>query len=175
MMSPDDLNISMPEVLHAARLTCCGALLPRIVMKHSRWQAGISVSGVQGITHLICKRSAFRGTDFGRNLYSQRSTRNVKAWRVTQAHHLPGMEVVISMHCGLCVQVTYEAYGAGGTGFIAECLTDNVNRSATDVRTAIVKAGGKMADSGSVLFNFQRCGVVMVVGSSEEKVGPLRV
>lgn len=67
-------------------------------------------------------------------------------------------------------QVTYEAYGAGGTGFIAECLTDNVNRSATDVRTAIVKAGGKMADSGSVVFNFQRCGLVFVNSSSEEEV-----
>ncbi|CAL8466478.1 g6014 [Coccomyxa elongata] len=67
-------------------------------------------------------------------------------------------------------EVTYEAYGAGGTGFIAECLTDNVNRSATDVRTAIVKAGGKMADSGSVVFNFQRCGLVFVNSSSEEEV-----
>ena len=68
------------------------------------------------------------------------------------------------------VQVTYEAYGAGGTGFIAECLTDNVNRSATDVRTAITKGGGKMADSGSVVFNFQRCGLVFVQSSSEEEV-----
>ncbi len=75
-----------------------------------------------------------------------------------------------SLTLAACAQVTYEAYGAGGTGFIAECLTDNVNRSATDVRTAIVKAGGKMADSGSVLFNFQRCGVVLVTGSSEEEV-----
>ncbi|CAL5229087.1 g12345 [Coccomyxa viridis] len=69
-------------------------------------------------------------------------------------------------------EIVYEAYGAGGTGFIMECLTDNVNRSATDVRTAIVKGGGKMADSGSVLFNFQRRGEIYVKGnaSTEEEV-----
>lgn len=78
------------------------------------------------------------------------------------------MEPILS--CGSVVQITYEAYGAGGTGFIAECLTDNVNRSATDVRTAIVKAGGKMADSGSVLFNFQRQGLLLVTGATEEEV-----
>ncbi len=48
------------------------------------------------------------------------------------------------------MQVTYEAYGAGGTGFILECLTDNLNRSASEVRAAVMKAGGKMADPGSV-------------------------
>jgi hypothetical protein len=78
--------------------------------------------------------------------------------------------------CGECfcwshwLQVTYEAYGAGGTGFVVECLTDNVNRSGAEVRTAVVKAGGKMADSGSVLFNFQRRGVVFVRCQSEEEV-----
>ena len=59
-------------------------------------------------------------------------------------------------------EVTYEAYGPGGTGFVMECLTDNVNRSASEVRTAVTKGGGKMADSGSVLFNFQRVGLIMV-------------
>ena len=41
-------------------------------------------------------------------------------------------------------EMTYEAYGAGGTGFVIECLTDNVNRSAADVKTAITKGGGKV-------------------------------
>ena len=41
-------------------------------------------------------------------------------------------------------QVTYEAYGIGGTGFVIECLTDNVNRSAADVKAAITKGGGKV-------------------------------
>ena len=116
--------------------------------------------------------------------------------------------------------MTYEAYGIGGTGFVIECLTDNVNRSASDVKAAITKAGGKVggrrlaraavgagtdarrlprllpsttasahapcvgapqpclscmpaafcqvADPGSVLFNFQRQGLVMVAPEEGE-------
>ena len=72
-------------------------------------------------------------------------------------------------------QVTYEAYGAGGTGFVMECLTDNLNRSASEVRAAVVRAGGKMADPGSVLFNFQRLGQVFVgPGASEDEVIDLK-
>ncbi|GAB4818860.1 hypothetical protein N2152v2_005906 [Parachlorella kessleri] len=65
-------------------------------------------------------------------------------------------------------EVTYEAYGPGGSGFVIECLTDNVNRSASEVRTAIIKSGGKVADPGSVLFNFQRQGLVMVDAKEDE-------
>lgn len=65
-------------------------------------------------------------------------------------------------------EVTYEAYGIGGTGFVIECLTDNVNRSVSDVKAAITKAGGKVADSGSVLFNFQRQGMIMVAADEGE-------
>jgi len=59
-------------------------------------------------------------------------------------------------------EMVYEAYGPGGTGFLVECLTDNVNRSASDVKSAITKAGGKWAEAGSVMFNFQKKGVLMI-------------
>ena len=72
---------------------------------------------------------------------------------------------------GNLLQVTYEAYGAGGTGFVMECLTDNLNRSASEIRAAVMKAGGKMADPGSVMFNFQRQGQVFVsCEASEDQV-----
>ena len=58
--------------------------------------------------------------------------------------------------------------GPGGTGFIIEALTDNVNRTASEVRSAVTKAGGKMADVGSVLFNFSRTGLVMVDPAEDE-------
>eukprot|EP00890_Picochlorum_soloecismus_P001110 jgi/Picsp_1/19/NSC_00019-R1_-related protein len=67
-------------------------------------------------------------------------------------------------------EMVYEAYGPGGTGFIIEALTDNVNRTAAEVRTAVTKHGGKMADSGSVLFNFSRTGLVMVSPEEDEDV-----
>lgn len=53
-------------------------------------------------------------------------------------------------------ELTYEAYGVGGVGFIINCLSDNVNRAAADVNAAINKVGFSTAASGSVLFNFEK-------------------
>jgi YebC/PmpR family DNA-binding regulatory protein len=55
--------------------------------------------------------------------------------------------------------VTYEAYGPGGVAILIECLTDNRNRAATDVRLAVTRNGGTMADPGSVSYLFTRKGV----------------
>lgn len=56
----------------------------------------------------------------------------------------------------------YEARGPQGTALYIECLTDNRNRAAAEVRTAVTRNGGTMADSGSVAFLFERKGVVEV-------------
>ena len=65
-------------------------------------------------------------------------------------------------------EAVYEAYGPGGTGFLIECLTDNLNRSVADVKMAVTKQGlGKWAESGSVAFSFNRVGLV-VVGPVDE-------
>ncbi len=58
--------------------------------------------------------------------------------------------------------VTYEGYGPGGVAVLVECLTDNRNRAAADVRTAFTRNGGSMADPGSVSYLFTRKGVVIV-------------
>ncbi|WP_147106687.1 YebC/PmpR family DNA-binding transcriptional regulator [Nesterenkonia populi] len=58
--------------------------------------------------------------------------------------------------------VTYEVRGPAGSALLVECLTDNRNRAAADVRTAVSKSGGTLADPGSVAFMFQRKGVVTV-------------
>jgi YebC/PmpR family DNA-binding regulatory protein len=58
--------------------------------------------------------------------------------------------------------VTYEGYGPGGVALLIECLTDNRNRAASDVRTAVTRGGGTMADPGSVSYLFNRKGVVLV-------------
>ena len=65
-------------------------------------------------------------------------------------------------------EVTYEAYGPGGVAIIIEAATDNKNRTFPEVRTALTKNGGSMADSGSVLFQFSRKGVINVKASGEE-------
>jgi YebC/PmpR family DNA-binding regulatory protein len=58
--------------------------------------------------------------------------------------------------------ITYEGYGPGGVAVLVECLTDNRNRAAADVRTALTRNGGSMADPGSVSYLFNRKGVVIV-------------
>src|ERR1700710_1065917 len=58
--------------------------------------------------------------------------------------------------------ITYEGYAAGGVAVLIECLTDNKNRSAMEVRTAMSRNGGSMADPGSVSYLFSRKGVVIV-------------
>ncbi|MGH3932419.1 MAG: YebC/PmpR family DNA-binding transcriptional regulator, partial [Pseudonocardiaceae bacterium] len=58
--------------------------------------------------------------------------------------------------------IMYEGYGPGGVALLVECLTDNRNRAASEVRTAMTRNGGTMADPGSVSFLFSRKGVVIV-------------
>lgn len=59
------------------------------------------------------------------------------------------------------VAVTYEAYGPAGTAYIIECLTDNTNRTLPNVKTILMKKGGKFAEKGSVSFMFKQKGVVV--------------
>jgi YebC/PmpR family DNA-binding regulatory protein len=68
--------------------------------------------------------------------------------------------------------ITYEGYGPGGVAVLVECLTDNRNRAASEVRTAMTRNGGSMADPGSVSYLFNRKGVVIVPkdGTSEDEV-----
>ncbi|MBL4639768.1 MAG: YebC/PmpR family DNA-binding transcriptional regulator [Kordiimonadaceae bacterium] len=57
-------------------------------------------------------------------------------------------------------EMRYEGYGPGGIGVIVETLTDNRNRTASDVRTIFAKAGGNLGESGSVGFMFDRVGEI---------------
>ncbi len=58
--------------------------------------------------------------------------------------------------------IMYEGYGPGGVAVLVECLTDNRNRAASDVRLAFSRSGGSLADPGSVSYLFSRRGVVIV-------------
>ncbi len=58
--------------------------------------------------------------------------------------------------------IMYEGYGPNGVALLVECLTDNRNRAASDVRVAFTRNGGTMADPGSVSYLFTRKGVVLV-------------
>ncbi len=69
--------------------------------------------------------------------------------------------------------ITYEGYAPGGVAVLVHCLTDNRNRAAADVRTALSRNGGSMADPGSVSYLFHRKGVVIAgkaAGVTEDDV-----
>ncbi|MEV4647834.1 YebC/PmpR family DNA-binding transcriptional regulator [Saccharopolyspora sp. NPDC049426] len=68
--------------------------------------------------------------------------------------------------------IMYEGYGPNGVAVLVECLTDNRNRAAGEVRTAMTRNGGSMADAGSVAYLFTRRGVVLLPknGLSEDDV-----
>jgi YebC/PmpR family DNA-binding regulatory protein len=67
--------------------------------------------------------------------------------------------------------ILYEGYGAGGVAILVECLTDNKNRAAAEVRLAFTKNSGNLADPGSVSYQFSRKGVIVVSdGVSEDAV-----
>lgn len=62
------------------------------------------------------------------------------------------------------LNIMYEGYGPNGVALMIECLTDNKNRAAAEVRTALSRNGGNLADPGSVAYNFARKGVIVVSG-----------
>lgn len=69
--------------------------------------------------------------------------------------------------------IFYEGYGPNGIALLIECLTDNRNRAAADVRLAVTRNGGTMADPGSVSYLFSRKGIITVDkanGVSEDKI-----
>ncbi len=66
------------------------------------------------------------------------------------------------------IEETYEAYGPGGVGIVIEVATDNKNRTMPEVRHTLDKNGGRMADPGSVMFQFTRKGVIMISDKGED-------
>ena len=65
-------------------------------------------------------------------------------------------------------EATYEAMGPGGVGIIIETATDNKNRTFPEVRNVLTKNGGRIADAGSVMFQFTRKGVITVTETGED-------
>ena len=70
------------------------------------------------------------------------------------------------------LNIMYEGYAPGGVALMIECLTDNKNRAAAEVRTALSRNGGNLGEQGSVAYNFERKGVITVPaeGTTEDDV-----
>ena len=66
------------------------------------------------------------------------------------------------------VEFTYEGYGPGGVAIMLQTLTDNRNRTVSDIRSTLTKAGGNLAQSGAVAWQFEPKGIVVVSAEEEE-------
>ena len=71
-------------------------------------------------------------------------------------------------NAAVMIEETYEAYGPAGVGIVIEVATDNKNRTMPEVRNILSKNGGRMADPGSVMFQFARKGVIEIEEKGEE-------
>ena len=84
------------------------------------------------------------------------------------ASHLPKIARAVKRGAGAedgaanYEDIVYEGYAPAGVGLIIECLTDNRNRAAAEVRSTLTKGNGSLATSGSVSFNFERKGQIVV-------------
>jgi YebC/PmpR family DNA-binding regulatory protein len=70
------------------------------------------------------------------------------------------------------VELLYEGYGPGGAAILVECVTDNRNRTATNVKTAFTRNGGTLGAAGSVAWMFERRGVIELPGFQFESKDP---
>lgn len=66
-------------------------------------------------------------------------------------------------------EITYEGYGQGGVAILIDCTTDNKNRTVAEVRHALSKYGGSMAESGSVAWNFEQKGFFMIPAEGKDE------
>jgi YebC/PmpR family DNA-binding regulatory protein len=64
-------------------------------------------------------------------------------------------------------EVTYEGYGPGGSAILAQALTDNKNRTLSEVRNILSRGGGNLGESGSVTWLFESRGVIIIDGTKE--------
>jgi YebC/PmpR family DNA-binding regulatory protein len=91
-----------------------------------------------------------------------------KAANMPAANIQRAIDRVADKNAAVMEEIAYEGYGPGGVGIIIETATDNRNRTLPEVKTALVKNGGRIADAGSVAFQFTRKGVITVDGAGED-------
>ena len=108
------------------------------------------------------------GIDPSMNSALAMAIEKAKAANMPTANIQRAIDRVADKSAAALEEATYEAMGPGGVGIIIETATDNKNRTFPDVRNALAKNGGRIADSGSVVFQFARKGVIRVSETGED-------
>lgn len=108
------------------------------------------------------------GTDPALNSSLAMAIEKAKAANMPSSNIQRAIDRVTDKSAAALEEIAYEGYGPGGVGVIIETATDNRNRTLPEVKTALVKNGGRIADAGSVMFQFTRKGVITIEGSGED-------
>lgn len=108
------------------------------------------------------------GTDPTMNSALALAIEKAKAANMPNANIQRAIDRVNDKNAAILEEITYEGMGPGGVGIIIETATDNKNRTFPEVKNALTKNGGRIADAGSVMFQFDRKGVIRVAATGEE-------
>lgn len=112
--------------------------------------------------------AARSGTDPAMNATLALAIDKARAVNMPNANIQRAIDRVNDKNAAQLEEITYEGYGPGGVAIIIEVATDNRNRTYPDVRTALTKNGGTIADAGSVVFQFALKGVIVVAEASDD-------
>lgn len=108
------------------------------------------------------------GTDPTMNSALALAIEKAKQSNMPAANIQRAIDRVADKNAAVLEEITYEAMGPGGVGIIIETATDNKNRTFPEVRNVLNKNGGRIADAGSVAFQFSRKGVIRVEATGED-------
>ena len=108
------------------------------------------------------------GIDPTMNASLQMAIEKAKQANMPVANIQRAIDRVADKNAAQLEESTYEAMGPGGVGIIIETATDNKNRTFPEVKNALTKHGGRIADAGSVMFQFTRKGVINVEAIGED-------
>lgn len=112
--------------------------------------------------------AARSGTDPSMNSSLAMAIEKAKQANMPAANIQRAIDRVADKNAAVLEETTYEGMGPGGVGIIIETATDNKNRTFPEVKSALTKNGGRVADAGSVMFQFSRKGVIRVAASGED-------
>jgi len=112
--------------------------------------------------------AARSGADPTMNAGLQMAIEKAKQANMPVANIQRAIDRVSDKNAAVLEETAYEAMGPGGVGIIIETATDNKNRTFPDVKNALTKNGGRIADAGSVMFQFTRKGVINVAATGED-------
>jgi len=112
--------------------------------------------------------AARAGTDPAMNSALAMAIEKAKSANMPNTNVQRAIDRVSDKNAAVLEEITYEGMGPGGVGIIIETATDNRNRTFPEVKNALTKNGGRVADAGSVMFQFTRKGVIRVAASGED-------